>query len=120
MEISKEKFIQLFQDECSRAVDEKKYGAFIVQDTIWEIECNKTISFTINESLIEKRENDNDVFQHTGQIIFNSLVLYKEFPLTEREFLELHDYYTKCQFELEKRQRQSIVYDGEKALEAMI
>jgi non-homologous end joining protein Ku len=26
MEISKEKFIQLFQDECSRAVDEKKYG----------------------------------------------------------------------------------------------
>jgi hypothetical protein len=121
MEISKEKFIQLFQDECSRAVDVMDKDCFRSITPITEVIPNEEVSIGISKNPIWPADGtEPKKFIYSGRIVFYSWIVNSEYELTEQEYLELEDYFIKCEQERRIRHRKYLMELGEKRLALML
>lgn len=121
MEVSKEKFIQLFQDECSRAVDVMDRDCFRTMTPIIEVIPNLEVSIGISKNPIWPADGTEPKnFTYSGKIIFFSWIVNSEYELSEQEYLELEDYFIKCEQERRVRYRKHLIQLGEDRLSTML
>lgn len=120
MEITKEKFIQFFKDECSKAVESLEEDSFTGTKELLEIICTQNISASIVKNTIIRTLDKPESYTYSGQIILDGWVQFSEYGLLEEEYNELEDYYEKCRDERTTRLKKSILEKGRLELSSLI
>lgn len=121
MEITKDKFIQLFKDECSKAVERVTEDSFRSITPINEVVINKSLSLCISKNPIWPTDGtEPKKFTYCGRVLFSSWIVHVEHDLTQDEFEELYDYFEACDEERQRRHRELIISEGKSALSAIV
>jgi hypothetical protein len=114
MEIVKDKFIETFQKECEKAIENLKADSFrsigSSDEVGAEIVANEKVSF-----LVLKMTNN-----YFGKILLSGFVDYKSIPITEEEFKTLYEFHTECEAKARLAVKNHIITEGEIVLEKLI
>lgn len=123
MEITKEKFIETFKNECKKSEETLRMESFknysgVEPNPFFELCLENNISFLIIR--FTNKDGDKEVRSFVGKILFKELVDYKSFDLTEEESLSLYNTFDESENVVRNSIKKRIISEGEVFLTAIL
>ena len=116
MEITKEKFIETFKNECKKSEGNLRIESFknysgIEPNPFFELCLENNISFLVIR--MTNKDDDKEIRSFYGKIIFKGLVEYKSFELTEEESLSMYNIFDESENIVRSFIKKRIITEGE-------